>query len=221
MSPHCSTPAKILIVDDHPMVRDGLAMRIAHEHDLAVCGEAEDTAEALQLVHDLHPDLVIVDIALKEGNGISLIEQILKCDTTVKTLVHSMYPDRMYAERAIRAGASGYINKQTARGTIIKAIRHVLAGNIYLDQEITNQIVRRRVGGGTGLEKTPVDSLSTRELEILTLIGHGHTTRAISTHLSLSIHTIETYRERLKHKLQLDDSAQLSRYAAQWDLENG
>ena len=221
MSPHRSTPAKILIVDDHPMVRDGLAMRISNEQDLTVCGEADDVAGALQLVNDLHPDLVIVDISLKEGHGISLIEQILKCDTTVKTLVHSMYPERIYAERAIRAGASGYINKHTARETIIEAIRHVLAGKIYLNQEITNRIVGRRVGKVTGLEKTAVDSLSTRELEILTLIGHGHATRAIATDLCLSIHTIETYRERLKHKLELDDSAKLSRYAVQWVMENG
>ena len=214
-------PARILIVDDHPMLRDGLATQISNEPDLAVCGEADDVVAALQLVSELHPDLMIIDISLKTGHGIDLIKRIRKRHSKMKMLVNSMYDESVYAERSLQAGAMGYLSKQTARETLITAIRTVLAGKTYLSPELTDRIVKSRVGGMIEPGKSPIESLSDRELEVLTLIGQGNITSAIAKHLHLSVHTIDTYREKLKIKLNLANSAELNRYAAQWVLENG
>ena len=211
----------ILIVDDHPMMRDGMATRISNEPDLAVCGEADDVAAGLGLVDELNPDLVIIDISLKTGHGIDLIKRIRAGHPKVKMLVNSMYDESVYAERALQAGALGYVSKQTARETLIDAIRTVLAGKTYLSPEMTDRIVKSRVGGMIEPGKSPIESLSDRELEVLTLIGQGRTTGAIAAQLHLSVHTIDTYREKLKIKLNLANSAELNRYAAQWVLENG
>lgn len=216
-----SSPARILIVDDHPMVRDGLAARISNEADLTVCGEADDVDEALRLVADLNPDLVIVDISLKTGHGIDLIKQVRGRHAKMKMLVQSMYDESVYAERSLQAGALGYLNKQTARETVIDAIRTVLAGKTYLSPEMTDRIVRSRVGGMIEPGKSPIESLSDRELEVFALIGQGQTTSAIANQLHLSVHTIDTYREKLKIKLNLANSTELNRYAVQWVLENG
>jgi DNA-binding NarL/FixJ family response regulator len=213
--------AKILIVDDHPMMRDGLATQISNEADLAVCGEADDVAEALRKVGDLEPDLVIIDISLKTGHGIDLVKRIRERHPKMKMLVHSMYDESVYAERSLQAGAMGYLNKQTARETLIDGIRTVLAGRTYLSPEMTDRIVTSRVGGMTQPGKSPIESLSDRELEVLTLIGQGNTTSGTAKQLHLSVHTIDTYREKLKIKLNLANSAELNRYAAQWVLENG
>ncbi|KAA5542676.1 response regulator transcription factor [Roseiconus nitratireducens] len=221
MTARKSNPAKILIVDDHPMMRDGLATRISDETDLSVCGEAEDVAEAMQKVRDLRPDLVIVDISLKTGHGIDLIKRIRTQHPKTKMLVNSTYDETVYAERSLHAGAMGYLCKQTARETLIDAIRTVLAGKTYVSPEMTERILKSRVGGIVESGKNPIDSLSNRELEVLTLIGQGQTTGAIATLLHLSVHTIDTYREKLKIKLNLANSAELNRYAAQWVLEHG
>lgn len=216
-----SSRAQILIVDDHPMIRDGLSARIFNEPDLAVCGEADDAEEAFRLVGALNPDLVIIDISLKTGHGIDLIKQIRGRFPKKKILVNSMYDDSVYAERSLQAGALGYINKQTAGETVIMAIRSVLAGKTYVSPEMTDRIVKSRVGGLIEPGKSPVDSLSNRELEVFTLIGQGQTTSAIAHQLHLSTHTIDTYREKLKIKLNLANGAELNRYAVQWVLENG
>jgi DNA-binding NarL/FixJ family response regulator len=213
--------ARIMIVDDHPMMRDGLATQISNERDLAVCGEACDVAEALQLVGELNPDLVIIDISLKTGHGIDLIKQIRGRHAKVKMLVNSMYGESVYAERSLQAGALGYLSKQMARETLIDAIRTVLAGKTYLSPEMTDRILKSRVGGMIGPCKSPIESLSDRELQVLTLIGQGNTTSAIARQLNLSVHTIDTYREKLKIKLNLANSAELNRYSAQWVLESG
>jgi DNA-binding NarL/FixJ family response regulator len=213
--------ARILIVDDHPMMRDGLSTRISNEPDLAVCGEADDVDAALQFVRELNPDLVIIDISLKTGHGIDLIKQIRERHPKTKMLVNSMYDESVYAERSLQAGALGYLNKQTARETLIVAIRTVLAGKTYLSPGMTERILKRQVGGVIETGKSPVESLSNRELEVLTLIGQGKSTRAIADQLFLSVHTIDTYREKLKIKLNLANSSELNRYAAQWVLENG
>lgn len=218
LNPH---PSSILIVDDHPMMRDGLTTQISNEPDLTVCGEADDVAEALRLVSELHPDLVIVDISLKTGHGIDLIKRIRERHAKTKMLVNSMYDESVYAERSLQAGALGYLCKQTARETLITAIRTVLAGKTYLSPEMTDRILKGRVGGMNEPGKNPIESLSNRELEVLTLIGHGKTTGAIANQLHLSVHTIDTYREKLKIRLNLANSAELNRYAAQWVLENG
>lgn len=213
--------ARILIVDDHPTVRDGLATRISNEPNLDVCGAAEDIDEALRLVSQLKPDLVIIDISLKTGHGIDLIKQLRRRNPQAKMLVHSMYDELVYAERSLQAGALGYLNKQTASETVVDAIHTVLTGKTYLSPEMTERIVKSRVGSTIEPGKSPIEGLSNRELEVLTLIGRGQTTGAIANRLHLSVHTIDTHREKLKAKLKLANSAELNRYAVQWVLENG
>ncbi len=203
------------------MMRDGLATQISNEPDLAVCGETDDVAEALRLVGELNPDLVIVDISLKTGHGIDLIKQTRERQPQTKMLVNSMYDESVYAERSLQAGALGYLNKQTARETLIEAIRTVLAGKTYLSPEMTERVVKSRVGRKFVPGQSPIESLSNRELQVLTLIGQGNTTGAIAKQLHLSVHTIDTYREKLKLKLDLANSAELNRFAAHWALENG
>lgn len=215
------TCVKILIVDDHPMMRDGLAAQISNEADLSVCGEADDVHEALQKVGDLNPDLVIIDISLKTGHGIDLIKRIRERHPKMKMLVNSMYEETVYADRALQAGALGYLSKQTAREKLITAIRTVLQGRTYLSPEMTDHILKTRVGGIVQPGKSPIESLSNRELEVLTHIGQGTTTGEIAKQLHLSVHTIDTYREKLKIKLNLQNGAELNRYAVQWVLENG
>jgi len=213
--------SRILIVDDHPMMRNGMATQISNEPDLAICGEADDVNAALQLVRELNPDLVIIDISLKTGHGIDLVKQIRARCPTMKMLVNSMYDESVYAERALQAGAMGYLSKQSASESLIGAIRTVLAGKTYVSAEMTDRILKSRVGGMIQPGKSPIESLSDRELEVLTLIGQGNTTGSIAEQLYLSTHTIDTYREKLKIKLNLANGAELNRYAVQWVLENG
>lgn len=215
------TAARILLVEDHPVMRDGLLALIRSEPDLEVCGEAEEVNEAIRLVQQLAPDLLIVDIALKSGHGIELVRRIHESDPKLKMLVNSMYDESVYAERALQAGAMGYLSKQSARGTLIPAIRTLLAGRTYLSPEMTEKILKSRIGGKIEVGRSPIDSLSNRELEVLILIGHGKTTGSSAKQLHLSVHTIDTYREKLKTKLHLANSAELNRFAAQWVLESG
>mgnify|MGYP005825781275 CR=1 FL=1 len=167
--PQTASPAaKILIVDDHPIVREGLSLLISGSDDLVVCGEAEDIPSALRLAEQTAPDLVVVDISLKGGNGIDLIKRIKSRWPSVRVLVSSMHGDALYAERAVRAGASGYVNKQEATRTILDAIRTVLDGKLCLSATLTERLLRRAVGqGGEGLGGSPLESLSDRELEVL------------------------------------------------------
>lgn len=212
---------RIMIVDDHPMMRSGIAAQIANEPDMEVCGEADDVEPALRMVSETSPDLIIVDLSLKSGHGIDLVKRLHERNSNAKMLVNSMYDDTVYAERALQAGAMGYLNKQSAGESLITAIRTVLAGKIYLSPEMTDRVLKRQMGGVIQSGKSPIQNLSNRELEVLTLIGQGKTTGAIADILLLSVHTIDTYREKLKMKLHLANSAELNRYAAQWVLENG
>jgi|688.fasta_scaffold00711_7 DNA-binding NarL/FixJ family response regulator len=216
-----SQVARILIVDDHPMMRDGMATQISHEPGLSVCGQADDVEPALILASEQCPDLIIVDISLKTGHGIDLIKRLRDRNPTVKILVSSMYDETMYAERSLQAGAMGYLNKQNAGETLITAIQTILKGKTYLSPEMTDRILKSRIGGIAESGKSPIDSLSNRELEVLTLIGQGNTTGRIAEKLFLSVHTIDTYREKLKMKLNLANGSELNRFAAQWVLENG
>ncbi|WP_169977281.1 response regulator transcription factor [Tautonia rosea] len=217
-------PARVLIVDDHPTVREGLGFRIARCPDLIVCGEAADLCSAMAEVEATNPDVTVVDIALGAESGIDLIRRLRIRDPSAKTLVWSMYPESLYAERALRAGAMGYITKQAATGRIIEAIRRVLAGEIYLSQAAANQMLRRVVGTNAGEVSapapTPEATLSDRELDVMRLIGSGLTTSEIANQLHLSVHTIETYRQRIKIKLGLRNGAELIRAATQWVLES-
>ena len=212
-------PARIMIVDDHPLVRRGLAELIAEEPGLTVCGDAEDAATAIQQVHSAKPDLVIVDLVLKGGHGIELIKQIRAHNANIKMLVSSMHDESLYAERALHAGASGYINKQETPDKVIEGIREVLVGNFFFSPRMTRQLLHRFVEGRPPAAQLPIQSLSDRELEVFELIGGGRSTREVAEHLTLSVKTVETYRENIKHKLDLKNGAELTQHAVQWVLE--
>jgi len=206
-----------LIVDDHPAVREGLVWRIARQPDLTVCGEAADFADALRLVETTGPDVVVIDISLKSGSGIDLVKRIKGRDSSIRMLVCSMYPDSLYAERALRTGALGYINKEKTTGHILDAIRSVRRGEIYLSDETTQRLLHRTVGhsASPGLS---VESLSDRELEIFKLIGEGRGTSEMADLLHLSVHTVETYRRRIRLKLNIRTASEVVHAATQWAL---
>ncbi|MCS7467906.1 response regulator transcription factor [Stieleria sp. ICT_E10.1] len=212
--------ASIVIVDDHPTTRDGLMTRIELEADLQVCGEADDVDEALNLIRSRHPDLAVIDVSLKTGNGIELIKAVKAENLKTRMLVWSMYEDSLYAERALRAGAMGYINKVNATDVIVDAIRTVLKGDVYLSPEMSAKVLHRVVHGKDMLRKSPAEALSDRELQTFELIGRGVKTVDIAAAMHLSPKTIETYRSRIKEKLELDDMAALAREAVQWVIEN-
>jgi DNA-binding NarL/FixJ family response regulator len=210
---------RILVVDDHAMVRDGLRYLISQHDDLEICGEADGVEAALTLVKQTQPDLVVIDISLRSGHGIDLIKQIKSRHGKVKMLVSTMYNETLYAERALRAGAQGYLNKQESREKLMEALRTVLSGQRYLSPQMTERLVGRAVGN-TDPTQSPIDMLSNRELEVFQLIGEGLTTGAIARRLYLSPHTIDTHREKIKTKLGLKNSGELQRGAVQWVLEN-
>lgn len=212
--------AKILIVDDHPAVREALSIRISRQAGLSVCGEAADLSEALQLVEETKPDVAVIDISLKKGDGIELIKRIRDRSRNVRMLVWSMHPESLYAERALHAGALGYVNKDQATEEIVKAIRRVLAGKVYLSETMAERMLQRSVGGGRKTDALqPLDDLTDRELEVFRLIGEGLKTSEIAQRLHLSIKTIETYRDRIRLKLKIANGAELARIAAQSSLE--
>jgi DNA-binding NarL/FixJ family response regulator len=214
--------SRVLIIDDHPAVREALAIRIARQPDLEVCGEAADMSEALRMVEELKPDVAVVDITLKTGNGLDLIKRIKDRDEAVRMLVWSMHSESLYAERALRAGALGYINKDQATEQIVEAIRRVLAGQIWLSASMSQRMLRRAVGTGPeSLPRSPLDALADRELEVFRLIGEGVKTAEIAERLYLSVKTVETYRDRIRQKLDLADGTKLAHFATQWVLENG
>jgi DNA-binding NarL/FixJ family response regulator len=210
------TKRKVIIVDDHPIVRQGLAQLINQEHDLEVCGQAEDAHEAMRTIRDLDPDLVIVDISLKDTSGMELIKDLKLQTPELPVLTLSMHDEAIYGERALRAGARGYIMKQEATEKVVTAIRRVLAGDVYVSDGMAAQMVSKMVGGGGKTSGSSVDSLSDRELEVFRLIGEGYSTREMAEKLHLSIKTIETYRAHIKDKLNLQDASELLRAAIQW-----
>ncbi len=205
----------ILIVDDHPIVRQGLAQLINHEKDLEVCGQAEDAHEAIQTIRELDPDLVIVDISLRDTSGVDLIKDL-----------RNQYPDLpsdpVHARRSrlrrtgLRAGARGYIMKQEATEKVVTAIRRVLAGEIYVSDDMAAKMVSKLVGGVSRKTGSPIENLSDRELEVFRMVGEGFNTREMAEKLHLSVKTIETYRAHIKDKLALQDASELLRAAIQW-----
>ena len=221
MSKPKKNAARILIVDNHPAVREALAMRIDRQPDLRVCGEAADVSDALQLVASTRPDVAVVDISLRTGNGIDLIKRIKSRNEEIRILVWSMHSESLYAERALRNGALGYINKEEATEKIVAAIRSVLAGKIWLSDVMAQRLLKQNVGKNRAEATEPiVNSLADRELEVFQLIGAGLKTSEIADRLHLSVKTIDTYRDRIRHKLNLSDGAKLAQFAAQWILEN-
>lgn len=207
---------KILIVDDHPIVRRGLAELINQEEDLIVCGQADDAYDAMEAIKALKPDMVIVDISLKEKSGLEVIKDIKAQYPALTVLTLSMHDESLYAERALRAGARGYIMKLEATEKVITAIRKVLSGQVYVSNGVAARMVGKFVGGRPDVGASDIDRLSDRELEVFCLIGQGHGTREIAERLHLSVKTIETYRAHIKEKLNLASAAELLQYAIRW-----
>jgi len=206
----------VLIVDDHPVVRQGLALLINQEKDLEVRGYAEDAFQAMQVIKDIQPDVVIVDISLKDTSGMDLIKDMKIQYPNVPILILSMHDESLYAERALRAGAKGYIMKHEATERVITAIRRVLAGEIYVSDSMAAKMVTKLATGITPQSASPVECLSDRELEVFRLIGEGHKTRDVAEKLHLSVKTIETYRAHIKEKLGFKDGNELFRFAVEW-----
>jgi DNA-binding NarL/FixJ family response regulator len=208
---------RVLIVDDHPLVREGLAARISTQPDLQVCGEASTIDEALALIGTTRPDLVIVDLALKQGSGLDLIKRASASRPSAKILVVSAYEESLFAERALRAGARGYINKQELQGAVLRAIRAVLRDQLYLSDEMARRLAGRALGRKPAIRG--VGALSDRELQVFELIGRGHSTREIAQQLKRSVHTIESHREKIRAKLNLRSGSELTQQAVRWVLE--
>lgn len=208
---------KILIVDDHPLVRTGFAQLIGDCPDLEVCGEAADMAEALRQIDSIRPDLAIIDLSLAGGSGLDLIEHIKSRDTGILMLVASMHDETLYAERVLAAGARGFINKQEAQDSIIRAIRQVISGKVYLSQKMTDRLLSGMVDANG--EKRDIDSLSNRELQVFELIGEGVSSSQIAEQLNLSVKTIETHQAHIKKKLGLGSAHELNQRAIRWVMD--
>ena len=208
---------RILIVDDHPLVRTGFAQLIGDCPDLEVCCEAADMAEALRLIDNNSPDLAIIDLSLAGGSGLDLIERIKSRNPNILMLVASMHDETLYAERVLAAGARGYINKQEAQENIIRAIRQVLAGKVYLSEAMTERLLNGLVDVRD--EKRDIERLSNRELQVFELIGQGVPVSQIASQLNLSIKTIETHQANIKKKLGLGSAHELNQRAIRWVME--
>jgi DNA-binding NarL/FixJ family response regulator len=207
---------KIFIVDDHPIVRKGLTQLINQESDMVVCGEAENARNALELLKKIRPDLAIVDISLQGIDGIELIKKIRVRDANFPILVVSMHDESLFAERALRAGAKGYIMKQEAIEKMMEAIRKVIRGELYVSERVSATIVKKFIDGKAENTRSPMEVLSNREFEVFQLIGQGFATRQIAGELNVSIKTVESYRANIKEKLGLKNATELLRHAVHW-----
>ncbi len=207
---------RVLIVDDHPIVRQGLRRVMENEDDLSVCGEAETVRDARAAIKDLNPDVMIADISLKQGDGIELVRDVRAHHAHLPILVLSMHDETIYAERMLAAGANGYIMKQAASEQFLIALRRVLDGGIYVSEAVGNNMIQKFAAGGSYISANPIDRLSNRELQILHMIGKGMSTRETAHSLNLSIKTVESHRQRIKRKLNLTTGTQLVQYAVNW-----
>ena len=213
MSDSGSQPRSVLIVDDHPIVRQGLSQLINAEHDLMVCGDAATVDEAMKSLDSADPDVVIIDLSLADSDGLELIKQIRNKTRQLPVLVLSMHDENMYAERLLSAGANGYIMKQAAADQLLTALRRVLAGGVYVSEDLGVSMVERLAGSEGKQDSNPFERLSNRELQVMNLIGRGQTTREVAENLNLSVKTVESHRQRIKKKLNLQTSAQLVHFA--------
>jgi DNA-binding NarL/FixJ family response regulator len=216
MKKRSKTKKQVLIVDDHPMMRQGLAQLINHEPDLTACGEADSVAQALKCINAAKPDLVLADISLPDRNGLELIKDAQALHPGLPVLVVSMHDESLYAERVLRAGGRGYIMKQEGGKLLMQAIRHVLSGQIYVSAKMSAKILEIFSGHRADVAHSPVERLSDREFEVFQLIGQGKGTRQIAEHLHLSIKTVDVHRANIKHKLELKHGTDLVRYAIRW-----
>jgi len=209
---------RVVIVDDHPLFRERLSELINQELDMEVCGEAEEAQQAIDLIRNTSPNLAIVDITLKGSSGLELIKSIKALPIGVPVIVLSMHDESLYAERALRAGASGYITKHESADNVLLAIRRVLAGEVYLSGTMTSVFLRSFTTGGKSTPR-PLDRLTDRELEVLELIGRGHTTRQIAETLKLGVATVDTHRARIKEKMNFRTATELQHFAIRWVRE--
>ena len=208
--------SRLIVLDDHPLMRKGLSMTLGAEADLEVVGQAEDAEEALRLVEELKPDLVLADVSLPGMNGIEFVKHLAAVAPDVKTLVVSRHDESLYAERAVRAGARGYVSKLEADEQIIKAVRTVLKGGIHLSEELKDKMLFGAAAGVKDASQSPLDVLSDRELEVFEMTGKGKPTREIAERLHLSVKTVESYRARIKTKLGLESGTELLQHAVRW-----
>jgi len=209
----------VFVVDDHPLVRDSLAMLINQQEDMRVCGEAEDSAAALRGLAQAAPDIAIVDLSLKEGSGLDLIKQLKLRAPALPVVVLSMHDEKLYAERCIRAGARGYVMKRESSKRIVAAIREVRAGRLFLSEQAASHFAERFVGAK--ITETPLENLSDRELQVFGLIGRGMPTRDIAVSMNVSVKTVQAYCARIKQKLQIASATELLREAVRWhDQQN-
>src|SRR5580692_9548415 len=208
----------VFVVDDHPIVRQGLALLINQETDLTVCGEAEEMHAALSAIQAVKPDILIVDISLNGPDGLELLKNIRLGAPRLPVLILSMHEESIYAERALRAGANGYIMKQEATEKVLVAVRRILSGEIYVSDRIANRMLKHYITGSGTLRNSSIADLSDRELEVFRLIGEGHGTRQIADELHLSIKTVESYQAHIKEKLSLRSARELMQHAIEWTM---
>jgi DNA-binding NarL/FixJ family response regulator len=208
----------VLLIDDHPIVRQGLALLIDREADLSVCGEAEGAHSAFHAIATLRPDIVLLDISLNGPDGLDVLKEIRMKTGSLPVLILSMHDESIYAERAMRAGANGYIMKQEATEKVLVAIRRILQGGVYLSDRLTNTMLQQFVHGTWAPKTSPLVTLTDRELEVFRLIGEGHGTRQIADELHLSVKTIESYQAHIKEKLSLRNARELVQHAIEWTV---
>jgi DNA-binding NarL/FixJ family response regulator len=221
MTETLQNPRRLVIVDDHPIVRKGIQSLLKQEPDLEICGEAESAGEALDQIRELQPDAAIIDISLKGTDGIELTKSIRAEFTRLPILIMSMHDESIYAERVLRSGANGYIMKQEVADNVVNALRTVLKGDIYVSDDMRQTLLGRISGRSEPVHTSPIDRLSDRELEVFRLIGQGFGTRQIAKDLHLSVKTIETYRAHIKEKLGIDSATELVRQAVQLSVRDG
>jgi DNA-binding NarL/FixJ family response regulator len=213
-----TTKKTVLVVDDHPLLRQGLAMLINQQQDMQVCGEAEEAHVAMQCIAQKRPDIMILDISLKGPDGLELLKSIRASDPDLPVLVLSMHDEAIYAERALRARANGYIMKQEATEKVLVALRRILNGDVYLSESMSKKMLQQYIDGAPSMLQSRIAILSDRELEVFRRIGEGRATREIAEELHLSVKTVETYQAHIKEKLSLRSGRELVQHAIQWKI---
>jgi DNA-binding NarL/FixJ family response regulator len=216
--PGCTGKRAVFVVDDHPLLRQGLALLINQEHDLEVCGEAEEAQAAMYAIAQRKPDILIVDISLNGPDGLDLLKNIRALYPDLPVLILSMHDEAIYAERALRARANGYIMKQEATEKVLVAVRRILHGDVYVSDRMASKMLQQYIGGAPSAIQSRISALSDRELEVFCLIGEGRGTREIAEELHLSIKTVETYQAHIKEKLSLRSGRELIQHAIQWKI---
>ena len=216
-SANAGRKSRVFLVDDHPLVREGLANLINEQNDLIVCGEAEDSAGAISGIAKTRPDVALVDISLKNESGLELVKNLESQFPLVALIVLSMHDEALYAERALRAGARGYVMKRESTKSVLASIRRVMEGGVYVSERVVNSMARRFSSSSKGAESSPVERLSDRELEIFRLLGQGRTTAQIAEDLHLSLKTVQAYCARAKEKFGVSSLGELLRAAIRWE----